>query len=232
MAYREYRDATSQTVLEFQGQWQDSRQPVAGAGVILEASPSPARFLIEIDGQVWVYGEQGDILPRQSRIRVTGRRLQVDTLRVQRTPYDELLRLVPEGALASGLLGSEVPYTPGLREELPRSRHQSVRCEEQALALAFAPRARLVQFHPSRKVDPEQLAQLETAVQQQELDFLSLQLQRPPVHYLTVQAAATRRRARQRELANLQDTTVRFSGVLYLRQMVRAAGPTATGVTP
>jgi hypothetical protein len=232
MAYREYRDATSETLLEFQGQWQDTRQPVAGEGLILEADPNPARFLIAFREGVWLYGEQGDLLPQQSRIRITGRPLQVDTLRVQRTPHAALLGQLPKGVLVTGVLESPVPYTPGWRGELPRSRHQSVRCEEQILALAYAPRALLALLHPSRKVDPEQLAQLHSQVEQQELDLLSLQLQRPPVHYLMVQAAAARLRMRQQELASLQDTTVRYTGVLHLRHVAPANGTTSPGVAP
>jgi hypothetical protein len=232
MAYREYRDATSETVLEFQGQWQDTRQPVAGEALILEATPNPARFVVLFQEQVRVYGEQGDLLPQRSRIRITGRPLQVDTLRVQRTPYAALLGHLPKGVLVTGVLASPVPYTPGLRGELPRSHHASVRCDEQTLALAFAPHALLAQLHPSRKVDPEQLAQLHRQVQQQELDFLGLQLQRPPVHYLMLQAAAARLRARQEELASLQDTTVRYTGVLYLRHVAPANATTAPGVAP
>jgi inner membrane protein len=218
MAYRDYREATTETVLAFQGQWQQTRVPVTGEALILEAEPSPTRFVIALDGQVWLYGEQGDILPQRSRIRITGRPVTVDTLRLHETPYDQLLARLPAASWASGRVGTDVPYRIDARCELPRTRHPVVRCEEQALTLAHAPRDLVARLRPRRAVDRSALSQLEAQVRQAHTELVLLQVTRPPVHCLRLQEALERLQGRQLELAALQDATVRFTGVLYLRR--------------
>ena len=59
MAYRDYREATTQTVLSFRGR--DTHQPVAGEALVLEGHSD--RLLIAWQGQVLSYGEYGDLLP-------------------------------------------------------------------------------------------------------------------------------------------------------------------------
>lgn len=221
MAYREYRSATTQTLLEFKGQWRNSRQPIEGHAPVLEANQS--RFLILWQGQVLEYGEQGDILPERSRIQVTGQPLQVDTLRVLSQDYKHLAEQVPADALVSGRLESAVPFTLG--RALHTTQHQPVQLYAQTLSFSFAPRALLAHLHPVRSVDPEHLAQLHAQVQDLSLDLESLQLQRPPVHYLKLRQAQAHLQAQERELAALQDTTVSFTGVLYLRRIPEESVP-------
>ena len=218
MAYRDYREATTETVLQLKGYWRDTHQPVAGEALVLDGRID--RFLLSWEGQVLTYGEYGDILPEQARIRVTGRPVQVDTLRVQGEHYDQILQQIPEGAFVSGRLESALPLDGSLRIELLRllaDRHPSVRFSEQALDLEYAPRSLLAQLAPRRRMDPDHLEQLQVRVQDQALHCEVLQLRRPPVHYLELREAQARLRATRRELEQLQEAQVSFAGVLYLR---------------
>ncbi|MCC7265319.1 MAG: metal-dependent hydrolase, partial [Candidatus Latescibacteria bacterium] len=221
MAYREYRNATTQTFLDFKGQWRQSRQPIEGRAPVLEATPS--RFLLLWQGQVLEYGEQGDLLPEHARIQVTGQPLQVDTLSVQSQDYQHLVAQLPADALVSGRLESAVPFTLG--GTLPTTQHEPVHSQGQELSLSFAPRALLVHLHPVRRVDPEHLGQLHTQIQDLALDLETLQLQRPPVHYLRLRQAQAQLQAKARELAALQDSTVPFTGVLTLRRIPQEPAP-------
>jgi inner membrane protein len=221
MAYREYRTATTQTLLDFKGQWRHSRQPVQGRAWVLEANQS--RFLLLWQGQVLEYGEQGDLLPERSRIQATGQPLQVDTLHVQSQVYYQVVAQVPSDALVSGQLESDVAFA--LQGALPSTQHQPVQLHGQALALSFAPRALLASLHPVRRVDPGQLFQLRAQVQNLALDLEALQLQRPPVHYLKLRQAQAQLQGKERELAALQDTAVSFTGVLYLRRLPLEPAP-------
>ncbi|MBI2503810.1 MAG: metal-dependent hydrolase [Candidatus Latescibacteria bacterium] len=221
MAYREYRIATTQTRLEFKGQWRHSRQPVQGRAWVLEANQS--RFLIAWQGQVLEYGEQGDLLPERSRVQATGQALQVDTLQVRAGGFDRLLVQIPADALVSGRLESPVAFR--LEGVLPTTQHEPVQVHGQALALSFAPHPLLAHLHPVRRVDPEHLDQLRAQVQDLALDLEALQLQRPPVHYLKLRQAQAHLQAKERELAALQDTAVSFTGVLYLRRIPAEPAP-------
>ena len=71
MAYTEFREAKTEAVLDFKGRWRQSRKPVSGKAVILDGNKS--KLLIAFDGQTWLYGEQGDILPDRSRVRYSKR---------------------------------------------------------------------------------------------------------------------------------------------------------------
>jgi inner membrane protein len=221
MAYREYRQATTQTWLEFKGQWRHSRQPVQGRAWVLEADQS--RFLITWQGQVLEYGEQGDVLPDHSRVQAMGQALQVDTLRVTGQSFAQVLRQIPMEALASGQLESATDFH--LEGDLPPTQHQPIQLHGQALVLSFAPRALLAALRPCRQVDPAQREQLQTQVQDLALGLEALQLQRPPVHYLRLRQAQAQLRAKERELAALQDTAVAFTGVLYLRRLPAEPAP-------
>lgn len=221
MAYREYRNATTQTLLDFKGQWRHSRQPVEGRAPVLEATQS--RFLLLWQGQVLEYGEQGDILPERSRVQATGQPIQVDTLYVQSQVYPQVVAQIPSGALVSGQLESAVPFA--LQAILPTTQHQPVQLHGQALVLSFAPRPLLASLRPLRRVDSEHLDQLHTQVQDLALDLETLQLQRPPVHYLRLRQAQAQLQAKERELSALQDTAVSFTGVLYLRRLPEEPAP-------
>ncbi|MCC7260972.1 MAG: metal-dependent hydrolase [Candidatus Latescibacteria bacterium] len=218
MAYRDYREATTQTRLEFRGRWRDTHQPVQGTALVLEGRSD--RFLIAYEGQVVAYGDQGDILPDHTRILVTGQPVQVDTLRVQGQPLARVLEQVPPGAFVSGRLESPWPLDPGLHSELQlllKDRDQSLRLADQLLDLEYAPRDLLARLQPRRRPAPERLAALQQQITDQQRALLTLELRRPPVHYLELREAQARLQATQRELEALQDPIVPFSGVLYLR---------------
>lgn len=78
-AWADYREARTEAVLQFEGRWQDTRQPVAGEAVVLDATQD--WFLIVFQGATRIYGDLGDIIPDRSRVRETGRPIRVDTLR-------------------------------------------------------------------------------------------------------------------------------------------------------
>ena len=215
MAYREYRNATTQTRLVFRGQWRQSRQPAQGVAWILEATPS--RFLLCWQGQVLEYGELGDLLPDHARVQALGQPLRVDTLQVQATDLAQLLAQLPAEALLSGVLESNKEML--LQGSLPTTLHQPIQVHGQTLSLAYASPLLLAGLRLGAKLDPEQLAQRCTQVQDLSLDLEALQLQRPPVHYLKLRQAQAQLQAKVRELAALQDTTLSFTGVLYLRRL-------------
>ena len=48
MAYQDFREATTESVLQFKGRWQESRRLVQGEALILAATPE--QFLIAFRG--------------------------------------------------------------------------------------------------------------------------------------------------------------------------------------
>jgi inner membrane protein len=213
-AYQDFRQESGEAVLSFKGRWRESRQPVAGEALILEGSPT--KFLIAFQGQVLVYGEQGDILPDHSRVQATGKPVQVDTLRVKAQPFARILEQIPDSAFVSGRLEAAVEFE---REgEWPPTQHTTVKATSKTLDLEYAPRDLLAQLCPRRQPAPERLATLQQQVTDQERRLMALQLRRPPVHYLELREAQSRLEATQRELRAFQDPTVTFAGVLYLRR--------------
>ena len=124
MAYSDYREATTETILNFKGHWRESRQPVSGEALILDATKS--QFVIDLNGHPVSYGEQGDILPDRSRVRTTRHPIKIDTLAVHGETFDQILKNIPHSAFISGRLESSVSFIPNLRAELPQNRHQSI----------------------------------------------------------------------------------------------------------
>ena len=214
MAYRDYREATTQTRLRFKGYWRDTHQPVQGEALVLDGRID--RFLIAWEGQVLTYGEYGDILPDQARIHALAQPVQVDTLRVTGQPFAQVLAQIPEGAFLSGRLGSAIPFDPGFQGEWPHTQHQPLKIAGQNLEFDFAPRALVANLHPRRQQDPQHLEAFQHQVAAQQRALLVLELRRPPVHYLELREEQSQLQAAQRELEELQDPTVPFSGVLYM----------------
>jgi len=213
-AYQDFRQESGEAKLSFKGRWRESRQPVEGEALILEASPT--KFLIAFQGQVLVYGEQGDILPDHSRVQGTGKPVQVDTLRVKAQPFTRILEHIPEGGFVSGHLDTGVDFE---REgEWPPTQHTAVKATSRTLDLDYAPRALLTQLRPRRSSDPERLEALQQQITDQQRTLVTLQLRRPPVHYLELREAQARLETTQRDLEALQDPTVAFSGILYVRR--------------
>ena len=215
-AYSDYREATTETVLDFRGRWRTSRQPVEGQARILEAAKS--QFLIAFQGEVWLYGESGDILPDRSRVRATGQPLQVDTLVVEAQTYGQVLAEVPPGAFVSGRLESARPFVPRPKGELSSGLHAAVTVAPQAVTFEYAPRKRAALLDPVHRPDPEQLEQRQLQLDAGQQELATLQLQRPPVHYLRLREAEERLATLQQQWADLQDSTVVFSGKLFLRR--------------
>ncbi|MCC7264538.1 MAG: metal-dependent hydrolase [Candidatus Latescibacteria bacterium] len=214
MAYRDYREATTQTRLRFKGYWRDTHQPVQGEALVLDGRID--RFLIAYEGQVLTYGEYGDILPDQARIHPLSQPVQVDTLRVIGQPFAQVLTQIPEGTFLSGRLGSAIAFDPGFQGEWPHTQHQPLKIAGQNLEFDFAPRALVAGLHPRRPPDPQHLETLQRQVVAQQRALLVLELRRPPVHYLELREAQHQVQDAQRELEELQDPTVAFSGVLYM----------------
>ena len=214
-AYSDYREATTETVLDFKGRWRTSRQPVEGEAQILEAAKT--KFLIAFQGDVWLYGESGDILPDRSRVKATGQPLRVDTLVVEKQTYAQVLADVPAAAFVSGQLESERPFVPRLQGELSPGLHTAVTVAPNALAFEYAPRKRVELLDPVHRPDPAQREQLQLQLDAGQQELASLQLQRPPVHYLRLREAEEQQAVLQQKWTDLQDSTVVFSGKLLLR---------------
>ena len=223
MAYRDFREAPGESWLEFEGRWRDSHEPVAGQALILEGKPES--FLLRWQGRVVSYGEYGEILPERTRVRSTSQPIRLETLRVTQQTLARLLTCLPDDALVSGRLESTEAFV--LTRPVLSGLHQypCLRLEEQALECDWAPRPLLARVQPRRQAEPQRLAQLQAQVQQTRLDLDLLQLQRPPVHYLIVEAARARLQTQECELAALQDPTVHFTGTLYLRLVGEEGAP-------
>ena len=202
-------------MLDFKGRWRTSRQPVEGQAQILEAAKT--KFLIAFQGDVWLYGESGDILPDRSRVRATGLPLRVDTLVVEMQTFGQVLTDVPPKAFVSGQLESERSFVPRRQGELSAGLHAAVTVAPNALAFEYAPRKRISLLDPVHRPDPEQREQLQLQLDAGQQALASLQLQRPPVHYLRLREAEEQLLALQQKWADLQDSTVVFSGKLWLR---------------
>ena len=111
---------------------------------------------------------------------------------------------------------TETSSDPGFQGEWPHTQHQPLKVNGQNLELDFAPRALVAGLHPRRQQDPQHLETLQRQVAAQQRALLLLELRRPPVHYLELREAQHQLQDAQRELEELQDPTVPFSGVLYM----------------
>jgi inner membrane protein len=214
-AYSDYREATTEVVLDFRGRWRTSRQPVEGQALLLEATKTT--FLIAYQGQVWEYGESGDLLPDRSRVRATPHPVCWDTLGVAGQPFAWVRAQVPPAAFVSGRLESDKAFVTRQPEELSPGRHEGVKRTAQRLELAYASRDQLQRLEPVHRPEPEQLQQLQQRLTDGQQALASLQLQRPPVHYLRLREAEEQQATLQQKLADLQDSTVVFTGTLFVR---------------
>ena len=214
-AYSDYREATSEAVLRFEGRWRESRQPVKGEALILDGVPN--EFLIAFEDRALVYGEEGDILPDKSRVKETGRPLRVDTLKVKQKTLEEIRGRIPEGAYLSGWLQADCLFDAGVRERSPGGRHPAVRAYDGALAFEFAPQRQVAFLRPERRVDLDRVAELRIQVLNLSSSLSAMEIKRPPAHYLKLREVREELESRKRQLAHLQDPTVRFSGTLFLR---------------
>ena len=213
-AYSNYRETTTEMMLEFEGRWRTSRQPVEGTALILEGQKT--KFLIAFEGETWVYGESGDILPDKTRAKATKRTIRVDTVGFQAALFREIVDPMP-ASFVSGKLESDRVFLPRPKGELSSGLHEGIRISDRELTFEYAPRSRVAQLGPVHPVDPDQLSQLQQQLDDGTQALMALQLRRPPVHYLQLREAEARLAERKREIASLQDSTVRFTGKLFLR---------------
>lgn len=213
-AYSDYRESTTETVLEFEGRWRASRQPVEGRGLILEGSPT--RFLIALDGQVWAYGEQGDILPDQSRVQALAQPIRLDTLHLNQHTYGQIMTQIPEGAFVSGILRSGRSLRA--KVPLPSSAHVPVQVQASALQFAFAPRVQIAALDPIASVDSAQVQQLVAQIEDAGRMLIEQQIRRPPVHYLQLRELETQIAEQKQRLQVMRDSVALFDGTLYLRR--------------
>jgi len=216
MAYTEYRAATKETKLLFKGRWQTSRLPVEGEALILEGSTT--RFLIGFKDQVWVYGEQGDILPDRSRVESTGRPLVQDSLVVEEQPFSQILEQIPAGTYVSGQLVCEQPFALAGLEDHPQTAHTWIAPRGTSITLAYAPRARLASIRLNPIHNPEQREQHAAQLRALQAQVRDLQLQRPPVHHDQLRPLTQKIQDHQAALKALQDPQRLFSGGLSWRR--------------
>jgi hypothetical protein len=167
---------------------------------------------------VWEYGESGDILPDRSRVRATGRPVRWDTLTVAGKPFAWVRARVPAEAFVSGRLESDRAFVTRQPAELSPGLHEAVKHTGQTLTLAYASRDRLSRIDPVHRPEPEQLQQLQQRLTDGQQALASLQLQRPPVHYLRLREAEEQQATLRQKLTRLQDSTVGFTGTLFVRQ--------------
>lgn len=215
MAYNDFREATTETILNFKGHLRETRQPVSGEALILHATKS--RFIIVLNGQTLSYGETGDILPDRSRVRATGHTIRIDTLIVRDDDMDTILINIPINAFISGRLESAVSFTAHADDKLPQLRHQCIQISDHKLNFNYAPKAVVSLLHPHRKVDPDRITQLQQNIQDLRLELDALSITRPPVHYLRLREIQAELHEKERQFADLQDTVVVFSGILSIR---------------
>ncbi len=214
-AYSDFRESSTEMMLDFKGRWRVSRELVEGKALILDGTQS--RFIIAFEGHTRVYGEQGDILPDRSRVKSTGAPIRTDTLSVQAWRYSRVLELIPVSSYISGKLQSNRSFQARQRGVLNAGLHKSVHVAGRSLQFDFASREQIAQLYPIHQADPERLAQTQQAMTQAEQSLKTLQLQRPPAHYLKLREAKATLIDGKEQLAELQDSTVLFSGRLFLR---------------
>ena len=214
-AYMDYRGATSEAVLVFEGRWRTSRKAIEGEAVVLNATPD--WFLIGFGERVLIYGEQGDILPDRSRVRETGRPIRTEVLEVRGERFGEVLERVPEEAFLSGRLAADTVFEPGIKGHLYRGQHTSVRVFPKALVFSHAPRVQVARLSPRREAHPDSLSRLRGEVGSLTAQVNAMQVRRPPVHYLKLREVQMALAARRRALDGLRDRTVRFTGGLFVR---------------
>jgi len=214
-AYTDFRDATSETVLVFEGRWRRSRKAINGEAMVLDATPD--WFLIAFGDRVLVYGEQGDVLPDRSRVRETGRAIRAEVLEVRGERFDQVLERVPKGAFLSGRLAADTVFEPGIKGHLYRGQHTSVQVFPKALVFSYASRSQVARLSPRRQAHPDSLARLRGEVGSLTAQVNAMQVRRPPVHYLKLREVQMALAARRRALDGVRDRTVRFTGGLFVR---------------
>jgi len=215
-AWADYREARTEAVLQFEGRWQDTRQPVAGEAVVLDATQD--WFLIVFQGATRIYGDLGDIIPDRSRVRETGRPIRVDTLQIQAQTLEKILDRVAGGSFLSGRLENGSAFRLDLDERLSQGRHTGIRLSGREIHLAFAPRSHVALLRPEAFTSPQRVAELRAEIRDLQAQINDMQLRRPPAHYLRLQGAQEKLQARQGLLdLLLSDRAVRFSGCLSVR---------------
>ena len=158
-------------------------------------------------------------------MRFTERPIRVDTLLVQARRFGAVCEQVLAGAFVTGCLEGKRPFEMPL--PLWQSQHESVKAKRQSLVFEHAPQALLAELRPSVRTDPEHAEQLHRQLREREAEWIALQLQRPPVHYLRLREATAALSAKREELTALSDTTLTFSGALFLRLPGRPATASA-----
>ena len=222
-AYTDYMASGSEALLRFEGRWRESRRPVKGEAIVLDAFPG--RLLIAYQGRVLAYGEHGDILPDKSRVRETGRRIRMVRVKVRRETYQEALERIPEGAYVSGGLDTNDFFVPGFRGPLPRGRHTCIRIFPKALVFDLAPRSQLALLSPERPARPDSMASLRGEIGNLSRRLKAMRIRRPPAHPDQVLELEEALQSKRQELRRLKDRTVRFTGSLSLRIPSRTEEP-------
>ncbi|NKB72495.1 MAG: hypothetical protein GKR89_35915 [Candidatus Latescibacteria bacterium] len=216
-AYSDYRGATTETYLRFSGRWQETKQPVEGEALILDGQPG--RFVLFFQDQVWTYGEGEDILPDRSRVQVTQRPLQIDTVLVQGQSWSQVQAQFSPGSFISGRLVADHLFDLVGIGLTPQSRHQPAEVLGGELVLSWAPWDLLARLRAVSRIDEVALEQQWHQVQAVQTQLTALQVQQPPVHYLTLRDAQSRLEVAQRRLEALAAVTVRFTGGVFVRRV-------------
>jgi membrane-bound metal-dependent hydrolase YbcI (DUF457 family) len=219
-AYADFREIETETVLRFKGKWRDSKTPVEGEAVLLDAGPSV--FLICFEGRTLEFGPNGEILPDRARVKDTHRPIQAWTVEVERQAWQEIAALVPEGGFLSGTLTSDVRLrveedgVPIL--DPPEGTFAPVKVQGKEVHFRFAPQSQVARLIVRRDVDLEERRSLRHRIEGMELEFLQDSLRRPPVHYLELQQKRLRIEELRRELSRMDHPgDIRLTGSLSIR---------------
>lgn len=219
-AYADYREIETEALLTFRGKWRDSRMPVEGEALLLDAGPSV--FLICFEGRTLEFGPNGEILPDRARVKDTHRSIHARTVEVERQAWESVAALVPEGGFLSGTLSAEhrlrVEEDGSPILEPPEGTFAPVKVQGKEVHFRFAPQSQVARLIVLRDVDPEERRSLRHRIEVMELELLQDSLRRPPVHYLELQQKRLRIEEARRELTQMDHPGhLRLTGSLSIR---------------
>lgn len=219
-AYADFREIETEALLSFKGKWRDSKTPVEGEALLLDAGPSV--FLICFEGRTLEFGPNGEILPDRTRVKDTQRPIHVRTLDVERQAWESLTTLVPEGGFLSGTLSAEhrlrVEEDGAPLLDPPEGTFAPVKVQGKEVHFRFAPQTQVARLIVLRDVDPEERRALRHRIEVMELELLQDSLRRPPVHYLELQQKRLRIEELRRDLIRMDHPAdVRLTGSLSIR---------------
>lgn len=234
-AYEDFRTIVNQEVLlDFQGSYALTKEPVKGRGLILEAYPES--FLVFFQGTVLRVGEHsGHIIATSALCAPTGRSVSLRTITLSHEPWSAVIDHIPASALISGELTASQPFTLTYPDHTTAD---AISASGQTIKLDYAQPHELAGLHITPRTSAEKLTaeiqSLEVSLKElhQALSdsIMARNQNRNPYQrdHLFASISDLRKKKEQlenqleraqRDLQAAQDIRVYFSGQLLLRSL-------------